>query len=53
MRPTTGKDRPAALAMDELAASLPPRRLCPYCHRVMSNREADGQGACNDCTAVA
>jgi len=22
---------------------------CPYCDRVMSNREAAEQGACNDC----
>jgi hypothetical protein len=22
---------------------------CPYCHRVMTNREAAEQGACNDC----
>lgn len=25
----------------------PPR--CPYCDRVMSNREHAEQGACNDC----
>lgn len=25
----------------------PPR--CPYCGRVMSNRESAEQGACNDC----
>lgn len=24
-------------------------RRCPYCGRVMSNREAAEQGACNDC----
>lgn len=23
--------------------------VCPYCARVMSNREAAEQGACNDC----
>lgn len=32
----------------------PPRRegppRCPHCGRVMSNREAAEQAACNDCT---
>lgn len=27
--------------------SEPPE--CPYCGRIMSNREHDEQGACNDC----
>ena len=26
---------------------------CPYCDRVMSNREAAEQGACNDCNGGA
>jgi ribosomal protein L37AE/L43A len=26
---------------------------CPYCGRIMSNREADEQGACNDCNGGA
>jgi ribosomal protein L37AE/L43A len=24
-------------------------RRCPYCGRVMSKREAEEQGSCNDC----
>lgn len=27
--------------------------VCPYCHRIMSNREHDEQGACNDCAGGA
>jgi hypothetical protein len=29
------------------------RPRCPHCDRVMSNREATEQGACNDCSGGA
>ncbi len=49
----------AGAALDEQAREIQrqmqsqaaPR--CPYCDRVMSNREAIEQGACNDCNGGA
>lgn len=41
--------QPAAQpALVRTPAALP--WLCPYCGRIMSNREWKEQGACNDCT---
>lgn len=34
-------------------ADPPPAPRCPTCDRVMSNREAIEQGACNDCNGGA
>ena len=30
-----------------------PSRACPYCDRIMSEREKAEQGACNDCAGGA
>jgi hypothetical protein len=40
---------PWAIPDDPRMSEPPPAPRCPYCDRVMSNREAAEQGSCNDC----
>ena len=38
------------LALIREAPDTPPRTECPYCGRLMSDREKREQGGCDDCT---
>lgn len=48
-----GTDTPNADALGRIAARVREAPRCPYCGLVMGNREADEQGACNDCSGGA